>query len=331
MGGIPLKERVKLQPLVHRIESGAFDANDIDVLLIKLRPYAKRKAVVREVADFVAHSDVRNRGVACDSMTGFADAMRFFVEYGNSRQALDLNRPFPSYIHRLFLSQTAMAEEAELRRRFHLSQESLLRKIESNFTIDKTLRLCSLRPGKGGHEFVAALQYVLGFIHSRPAFEISEFHSQLLELLSEMHIQFDAKQIAAQADKVSLVLLCLLSGTEFVLPDGDTATCALSTNHHFRILVGQRRTPIGEVTSEPSQFGSLQISGHIQVLDHGRSLNVVYPVVTTDLSPCDHCDASLFEVLSEVNEFGDFRAEFINFHAHMALTPSCKLVGAAAR
>jgi len=330
MAEIPLKELVKIQPLVRRIESGAFDANGVDALLIKLRPYAKRKIVFREVADFVAHSDARSKGLARDSMTGFSDAMRFFVDYIGPRHALDISKPFPSYIHRLFLSQTALAVESELRQRFRLSRESLLRKIESNFKIDKISRLCTLRPGKDGDEFLAALQYVTGFIHSKPAFEIAQFHVQLHEILSDMRIQFDTKRFEDNADRVSLALLCLLSGTEFILPDGDIATCVLSTEHHLRILAGQRRTPIGEVTSEPAHFGTLQVFGHVQVTKQGRPLRVAYPVVTTRLTPHDHCDASLFEIFSEINEFGEFRAEFINFATHMALTPEFKLVRATA-
>jgi hypothetical protein len=330
MVAIPLKDIVKIEPLIHRIESGLFDANDIDSLLIKLRPYARSRRVFREIADFVAHADLRNRGVTCESMTGFADSMRFFIEYTGRRQALDISKPFPAYVYRLFRSQTVMADEAELRHRFRVSHQSLLKKIENNFKIEKTSRLCSLRPNKDGKEFLAALQYVTGFIHSKPAFDISEFHAQLRELLTEQGIGFDVVRFIAQMDRVSLALLCLLSGTEFVLPDGDVAKCLLSTEHHFRILTGQRKTPIGEVTSEPSQFSALQISGNIQVLNQGRQITVAYPLVTTNLNPHDHCDASLFEIHSEENEFGEFRAEFVNLAADMALTPQFKLVRAAA-
>jgi hypothetical protein len=325
---IPLKELVKVQPLVRRIESGAFDANDVDALLIKLRPYARRQPVFREVADFVAHADARDRGVACDSMTAFADAMRFFVEYSGPRQQLDIAQPFPAYIRRLFRSQTTLANEEELKRSFRISRHSLLKKIDSGFAVDKASGLCRLRPGKDRNEFIAALQYVTGFIHSKPAFAISDFHGELRALLAAEGIEFNDAWFAAQADRVSLSILCLLSGTEFELPDGDLAACALCTEHHYRILEGQRRTPIGEVTPEPAHFGTLQICGQVKVISQGRPVTIMYPVVTTELEPHDHCDSSVFEVLSEANEFGQFRAEFINLEPHMALTPEFKLIRA---
>jgi hypothetical protein len=114
MEGLPLKERVNVQALIQRIESGSFDANDIDTLLVKLRPYAARKRVFREVANFAAHADLRNRGLACDSMTCLADGARLLFQY-DPRQKLDLTKPFPVYIRRLWRTHTEMANEGDLK------------------------------------------------------------------------------------------------------------------------------------------------------------------------------------------------------------------------
>lgn len=326
---IPLKEIVKINQLIRSIQSGQFNENDIDLLLIKLRLYAREKKVFREIADFIAHADSRNKGVSCESMTGFSDAMRYFVEYVGPKQALDISKPFPVYIHRLFSSQAIMANEAELRNRFHVSRKSLLEKIKNNFKVDKRSRLCSLSANKNGREFFAALQYITGFIYSKPAFDISEFHLQLKELLVEQKIEFDNKAFAIQKDKITLALLCTLSGAEFVLPDGDSAKCKLSTENNYRILKGQRTKPTGEVTREPLQLGTLQISGEIQVMSDGKKLTVSYPLVTTNLIPHDHCDTSLFEILSDTNEFGYIQIEFVNLADDMALTRQFKLVRAS--
>lgn len=45
MAGIPLRETLKIRQLVERIQSGEFDANDVNALLIKLRPYAGARKV----------------------------------------------------------------------------------------------------------------------------------------------------------------------------------------------------------------------------------------------------------------------------------------------
>jgi hypothetical protein len=73
---LPLKDQVRVNGLIERIQKGEFDGNDIDALLIKLRPYCGDRRVFRDIADLVAHSDARDRGVLCESMTAMADVMR---------------------------------------------------------------------------------------------------------------------------------------------------------------------------------------------------------------------------------------------------------------
>lgn len=325
---IPAKELVKVTALVNRIEAGRFDANDVDALLIKLRPYSAPRSVFREIADFVAHADARDKGVTWDSMTAFADVMRYFVEYVAPKQPLDMAEPFPIYVYRLFRSQTLLADETQLKQRFRISPQSLLAKIESNFKVNRAAKSCHLRANKDGVEFLAALRYVTGFIHSRPAFDIADFHREFRALLRSYNIAIVESALTAQTDRISLALLCLLSGTEFSLPEGETATCAVGSESHYRILEGKRRILDGEVTPEPSSLGKLQIRGQVKVVSKGKPVTVAYPVVSTQLDPHDHCDPSLFEVLSETNESGFFRAEFLNLPSHMALRSDFKLVPA---
>ena len=56
-------EKTKVQKIVEKIESGHFDENDIDNIFMKLRAYSKNFWVFREIADFVAHNDERDRGL----------------------------------------------------------------------------------------------------------------------------------------------------------------------------------------------------------------------------------------------------------------------------
>ena len=281
---IPLKERTKIHQLIARIQSGSFDANDVDAILIKLRPYAGPRKVFREIADFVAHADVRSKGVSRDSMIAFADAMRFFVEYTKGNKPLDVTQPFPAYVYRLFLSQARQADETELKQTYRLSHATLVKKIESNFHLDKATKTCAIRPGKAGQEFVAALQYAMSFIHSRPAFHVFDFHAEFKELLRDHGVTYVDAALDAQLDRISLSILCLIAGSEVTLPEGDKAKCSLECENHFRILQGRRRLPANTVTAEPSTFGCLQIRGEITVIANGAPpLRVAYPLVETNL------------------------------------------------
>lgn len=311
------------------IESGDFDANHVDLILIKLRQYSGHRRVFREIADFVAHADARTKGVAHESMTAFADAMRFFIEYNQGQNQLDVTQPFPAYVYRLFLSQSRQADEVHLKATYRLSHSTLIKKIENNFSLDKATKTYTIRPGKAGIELVGALQYVMGFIHSKPAFHLFDFHQEFKQILRDHGITFNEMALNKQLDRVALSILCLISGSDVMLPEGDRAKCRLGSESHFRILQGQRRLPTGSVTMEPNSFGTLQILGEITVIANGAPpLRVSYPVISSDLDPRDYCTPTLFVTDNSPNEFGDYVVQVIDFADDMAISSEFKLVRA---
>lgn len=323
---LPLKELIKLNQIIGRIQVGAFDANDVDNLLMKLRPYAERNSVFFEVANYVAHSDARDRGLAQLSITAFVDALRFFTEYTGADRQLNIGEPFPGYVYRLFLSQASLVDEKELKAQHRMSRSSLIKKIESNFALDKKSGTCSVK-GKLGVGLQEALSYVVGFIHSRPAFHVREFHRDLIRLMKAQNIPFDEGAWSAQVDRISLAVLCLVSNTEYVLPGGEDAHCELSTENHFRLISGERRLPTGALTSEPASFGTLTIIGNATLKSGPRAgLTVSFPLIATDLEPRDHCDHGLFSSGPAPEAWGNCEAEIIDFARDMSLTADFRLI-----
>jgi len=322
---IPLKELVKLNQVIGRIQSGGFDANDVDNLLVKLRPYAKKNSVFFEIANYAAHPDARDRGLAQQSMTAFVDTIRFFTEYNGANRQLNIDEPFPGYVYRLFISQTLLADEKELKAQHKVSRSSLIRKIESHFILDKKIDVCSIR-GKFGVELRKAIYYVIGFIYSRPAFDISDFHAGLLVVLRSQGVRFDEEAWSAQIDRISLAILCLVSNTDYVLPGGEDAHCELNAENQFRLVRGRRKLPDGSLCAEPVSFGCLTITG-VATLKNGprAGLQVMFPLISTDLVPRDHCSAELFQSGPAPDEWGDCDAEIINFARDMSITKDFKL------
>lgn len=328
---MPLKDQVKLNQIVARIQSGHFDENDVDGLLIKLRPYAKARHVFREVSHFVAHSDARNQGLAHESITGFVDAMRFFQEYAGPKRPLDLGQPFPAYIFRLFLSQARLSDKVRLKADFRMSPDSLIKKVRSSFGPSADGLTYSWKNNKGGVELAAALQFVTGFIHSRPAFHLTDFHKELKEVMLSENVAFQEQLWDAQADRMSLAILCLVSNTSFQIGGKNLATCKLDTENHFRIMSGERFLPTGGTSGEPSSFGTLMVLGQATVhSDTKPPLQVTFPLIDTDLNPHDHCHHGLFTQDNAPADFGDCIVEVINFAPDMALTADFKLVRADA-
>ena len=324
---LQLKDVAKLNQVVGRIQAGQFDANDVDNLLMKLRAYAGEKTVFLEVAHFVAHSDARDRGLAQQSITAFVDSIQYFQEYISEKRPLDISVPFPTYIYRLFMSQARLSDERRFKSEHKMSHSTLIKKIEANFSIDKKAGTCNLRNKKGGIELFAALQFITSFIHSRPAFHLRDFHRDLKDVMRAQNIAFDEAKWDAQADRISLAILCLVSNTEFLLENGGRASCTLETEHHFRLLNGQRRLPTGVMSDEPTSFGRLQILGEATVNSANKApLRVSFPLIDTELDPHEHCDAKLFVQHEAPEDFGACRLEIIRWAPDMSLSEEFKLV-----
>lgn len=324
---LQLKDLAKLNQIIERIQAGDFDANDVDNLLMRLRAYAGEKSVFLEVAHFVAHSDARDRGLAQQSITAFVDSMQYFQEYVSVKHPLDLGAPFPAYIYRLFLSQARLSDKERLKAEHKMSHTTLIKKIEANFSIDKKTGSYSQRSNKGGIELSAALQFIISFIHSRAAFHVRDFHKEMKDVMRAQKITFDEAAWDAQADRMSLAILCLVSNTEFVLANGDRASCRLETEHHFRLLSGRRRLPTGMMSAEPTSFGSLMIWGEATVNSANKApVRVNFPLIATHLDPHDHCDPKLFLREQAQEDFGDCEVEIINLARDMSLSHDYKLV-----
>lgn len=291
---LPLKELLKLQPIIERIQEGRFDENDVDNMLMRLRAYAGPRKIFVELANYVAHNDARDRGLAHGRITAFSDSMTFFRNYSAKQRPLVLEGPFPLYVYRLLKSQTELVDEAELQRKYRVSKSSLLKKIESNFVLDKKAGTCSVRSKKAGAELLGALSLVLGFISAVPAFHIREFHDELKDLLHSHRVRFDEALWEAQADRMTLALLCLVSYTEFKLPEGGSASCSLASESSFRVPF---RTPDGQVQFSPESFGKLQVRAHVVVVSEGEApVRVGFTLIETDLEAAEHCHRSLLRV-----------------------------------
>lgn len=324
---LQLKELAKLNQIIQRIEAGRFDENDVDNLLIKLRAYGKGKTVFLEVAHFVAHSDKRDQGLAHQCLTAFVDSIQYFQEYVSEKRPLDISKPFPGYVYRLFLSQARLSDKRRLKVDYKMSHATLIKKIEANFSIDKKTGTCSLQNNKGGMELFAALRFITSFIHSRAAFHVRDFHKELKEVMRAQRIPFVEADWDAQADRISLAILCLVSNTEFLLANEGQASCKLETENRFKLLNGQRRLPTGIMSSEPTSFGRLMIWGEATINRvNNTPLQISFPLIDTDLDPHEHCDNTLFVRDQAPEDFGGCNVEIINLARDMSLSKDFKLV-----
>jgi len=64
-------EKAKAQKVLDRILAGCFEENDVEILFMKLRGFSSGHRVFQEVAHFVAHNNIRNRGFLHQALERF--------------------------------------------------------------------------------------------------------------------------------------------------------------------------------------------------------------------------------------------------------------------
>ncbi len=182
-------EKVKLQAIVARIERGIFDANDVDGLLMKLRGFSQSSAVFREVADFVAHNDERDRGIINRSMQNFLYRVRFLYDYqSEGSHSLNISKPFPAYVVRLIHHQIGICDESHLRMSFSCTKKVLTNRVEKLFSIDKKTALASVANPISNETF-NAISYVLSFVKVEPIASQDELIEEILSVLRANNVK----------------------------------------------------------------------------------------------------------------------------------------------
>lgn len=209
-------EKSKLQKSIQKIESGSFDENDIDNIFMKLRAYSTKFSVFREIADFVAHNDQRDRGLVNQALEHMYLSMRFFLDYqGENKKKLDISESFPSWIIKLMKYQVEKIDEAILKDKFNVGKSRLISRIDNSFKIDKQKGTATYKDGKLSQITFEAISHCMSFISGTAKFTQEDLVDELVEVLAANHISYDEKLIREQANKITICTLLLFQHSTF--------------------------------------------------------------------------------------------------------------------
>ncbi|EIA3184640.1 hypothetical protein V3H30_07500 [Vibrio parahaemolyticus] len=289
-------DKTKAQKLVTKLEAGDFDENDVDNLFMRLRAYSHGNKVFREVADFVAHNDERNRGITNESLEAFYLSFKFFEEYTSSKKPLDITSPFPLYIKKLMKYQIDKSEESKLKQDFNVSKERLKSRLDSIFAEDKKALTASMKKGKMSEQTFRAIQHILSFIGSQPAFDQTEVVSELLRVIKANKLVVNDTEFLKYSDRIVICVMLLLHEAKFDYGANKQGYCLISSEKtsisHNQVFVDVNGNPVEHEES----FGKLQVLGHVVLDKDGKDLTICYPLMTTSLEVEAWCDEEMFVI-----------------------------------
>jgi hypothetical protein len=315
----------KAQKVISKIESGNFDENDVDNLFMRLRAYSKQNHIFREIADFVAHNDQRNKGLANDSLEAFYLSFKYFVEYISPKTSLDIFSPFPIYVKKLMKYQVDKCKGEDLKANFNVSKQRLKSRIDTLFSENKKNKTAVLKKPNISENNFNLVKHLLGFIGSQPAFDQSEIICDTLEVINLCKLTVDKEAFLAQSDKITLCILLLIHDAEFKFGGYKPGLCKLSCEKtafpHNVNYVDVDGNPV----DVEDNYGKLQIQGHVIINKDGKDLTVCFPLMSSDLDAEKWCDGSMFciEPLSE--EHSQHIYKKIKFDGDLVITDSNRI------
>lgn len=318
-------EKNKAQKLVKKIESGHFDENDIDSLFMKLRAYSMGFPIFREVADFVAHNDNRDRGLANQSLEAIYLRIKYFLEYNSPKKTLDLSSPFPIWIKKLMKFQVGKCDEVELRNKFNVTRERLVNRIDTAFKEDAKNKIVSYRQGKLSEGTFNAIQHVMSFINAKASFGQDCIIDELVSVLKNNKLEFDEFVIRALSDKITICILLLFHHSDFDFKGYKPGRCKISSekesiSHNVKFVDAD-----GNTVEHYESFGNLSVNGTITLENNGKELSIIHTIMSTNLSSEVWCSDSLFHIEPFSKELPDHMCKRIKLDIDLCLNDEFKL------
>lgn len=318
-------EKAKAQKIVSKIESGKFDENDIDNLFMKLRAYSQGKNIFREIADFVAHNNERDRGLANISLETMHLRMKYFVEYNSPQKTLDISKEFPLWIKRLMLLQVDKFDDKVLRDKFNVTGQRLKTRIDNNFKENKKEKTAVIKDGKMSIDTLNAIQYIMSYLISKPAFIQDELIRELVDVISINKLIIDKKAFFSQSDKITLCIILLLHNATFDHKGHKPGYTKISSekeaipmNTHF---IDQNNNTV--IIQE--QFGKINVNGFVVIRKDDGEVTIAHPIMATNLDAESWCEDSMFNIIPLSEDHPNILYKKITFSDCLSISGNFKL------
>lgn len=315
-------EKAKLQRTVRELASGDFDERDIDHILMSLRAHSGSCLVLKEISHFVAHNDIRDKGITTNSLEAIYLSFKFFSEFTTLKKPLNIEGPFPSYIVKLMKYQIDKCKESELRDKFNVTKNRLKSRIDNLFKVDKKNKTANLKKRISENNY-QAIKHILGFIGCHPAYTQEEILTELIQVLRDNNLEFEERDILNQSERIILCIMSLMHNTEYDFNGHKNGHCNISCEKHSIPYEMTFVDENGDPVEIDISFGKLQIHGTVPNINKGREVMMSFPVVTTDLDVEKWCDNTMFNI--DHSEAGH-KSKVIDFEGDVGVSQQFKLI-----
>ncbi|WP_454440985.1 hypothetical protein [Vibrio bathopelagicus] len=270
-----LAEKIKVEKAIKRVESTLFDENDVETIFMKLRAYSSDFPLFREVADFVAHNDERDKGILKSEFEAVALGVKFINEYKPAKNQLELDKGFPSWVKKHLTYELDKTPVEEVKAKFGCSKKSLEAKIDKAIKVNNKTKIATISLRKTAQSTIDAIVTLLSGVRFQDRITDDLIFKSIIGVLQENQVEVNIDLFTAQKSKVMISILYLIHNTKFSVIDGVVGTSSLGCEDF--------RPRIAETDAGGKGFGNLSIMCYVPSEIDGKKVTFVTPVITTSL------------------------------------------------
>jgi hypothetical protein len=264
----------ELRHRVERLLNGQFIVDDLIRLFLFLRDRSFGNNLVREIGDFVAHADERQKGVVTDDLRDFFAWLRFKLPNLNKKIGLqDLPPRFPEIacanVKRL--DSNALKKDSGLTPNI---AQRMMRSIMKKFVPIPTGGYTLTSPLTNNE--AALLRVAISYIVAKPVFQDNALITQMRSVLTKNGLLNQDEHCKFCLLKPSIVLF------------------AITAMHQCTILLDS--PPPADLMAERTADGTLGVLAMAAcVTDEVPAAYIAVPIFSTTLAAQDWCEQSLLD------------------------------------
>ncbi|MEJ0057608.1 MAG: hypothetical protein WDN75_19365 [Bacteroidota bacterium] len=263
-----MEDSIKLKNSIiesfERIKSNTFDESTIKTLLIDIREFIRDQAILRELADFVAHPK-RDKGISHKLINaryaklslvdeqfkrieaeGEFEKANIKTEWDYSATVLSsvkVERINSRLFKILFIDGIEDIDEKTLKKHYKLGSKEILSLLTDSYFQSDGFHI--LKNLKHRNAIDDILKFISGFVSGKSVFEPSDFNKELQNAVKIVIRRFELsenylKSFSEKKKDILLCIMCLLHDARFTFYDKAEGRIFLTTSNNLISLATDR-------------------------------------------------------------------------------------------
>jgi len=209
---IPSDIRIKVSKIIKKVEKGEFTEEDIELILFRLRDYAPKNGLFKEIAHFVSHHS-RNQGSTFHLHYRFYCIMMAFLKYRIPKKQFDISKPLEKWEFDSIIYQLQEVTAFRIRLRLGISRKEAIEKVKAciyyengKYIIQKD-KIPELNP-----ILIVAFSIIR---KPKPLCRPNSIIDDFINVLKSLKFKFDPIKIKENKDLLLLAIMVLMHKKEF--------------------------------------------------------------------------------------------------------------------